>query len=408
MWAWLPTDLRLAWRFLIDGKAQTILTTVGASIGVAVVLFMIGLLAAVEDNIFGRVLSMRAHVTVLPERVVPEPPPGTDGARHLAVVVPSSARRLSIDQWQVRLADLQAEGGVRVAAPVLSGNALAVSGSASKSVTLMGIEPESYFRIVDVPGHVTSGGAELTGSSVLIGSGIAQELGLEPGGKLRLRTPDGATTVHTVAGVFSFGAAESDDRTILATLREAQSALGLVGAVNGIDVTLDDPFAAKTFAAAATAGTALDSENWIDQMADMFTALNTQEIANLAVQLLVALSVALGIASVLVVSVIQRVPEIGILRAMGASRALVLRVFLIQGAVLGLAGAAVGTALAFGFLAAWRGLVRHPDGTPPLEITLAPSTLVGIALASVLIGLVAAIVPAVRAARLRPAEAIRA
>jgi len=121
----------------------------------------------------------------------------------------------------------------------------------------------------------------------------------------------------------------------------------------------------------------------------------------------VALSVALGIASVLVVSVVQRSHEIGILRAMGISRGQVLRVFLLQGGLLGFGGALAGSGLGAVALLLWQKLARNPDGTPLFPLTLDPA-LFALALAlAALTGLLAAVAPALRAARLDPAVAIR-
>jgi lipoprotein-releasing system permease protein len=129
-----------------------------------------------------------------------------------------------------------------------------------------------------------------------------------------------------------------------------------------------------------------------------------QILANRLIRFFVGLTVALGIASVLVVSVVQKAKEIGILRAMGTARAQILRVFLIQGAFMGLTGALAGALLAWGFLLLWRGVARNPDGTPLFIVVIEPSLF---AMACVGATIIAAAVPARRAAQLDPAVAIR-
>jgi lipoprotein-releasing system permease protein len=117
--------------------------------------------------------------------------------------------------------------------------------------------------------------------------------------------------------------------------------------------------------------------------------------------------VVLGIASVLVVSVVQKQREIGILRAMGATRGQVLRVFLLQGAIVGALGSALGVLLAVGLIWVFTHFVRGSDGLPLFNITLQAGLALRIAGLATVCGLLAAVAPARRASRLDPAQAIR-
>ena len=152
----------------------------------------------------------------------------------------------------------------------------------------------------------------------------------------------------------------------------------------------------------------LQADSWIRTNEQFFMALNAQTVSNVVLRFAVGFAVALGIASVLVVSVVQRSREIGILRAMGASRGQVLRVFLIQGGVVGLVGSFAGSAVAAGALELFEGMVRNPDGTPLFAVQFDPMLLAWAAGIATLTGLAAAVTPARRAARLDPVVAIRA
>ena len=129
--------------------------------------------------------------------------------------------------------------------------------------------------------------------------------------------------------------------------------------------------------------------------------------SNTTIRFFVGLSVAFGIASVLVVSVVQKSREIGILRAMGISRGQVLRTFLIQGGLLGLGGALAGSVLALLALALWDRYARNPDGTPLFALQIDPTLFALAVVLATATGLVAAFAPALRAARLDPVVAIR-
>ena len=125
------------------------------------------------------------------------------------------------------------------------------------------------------------------------------------------------------------------------------------------------------------------------------------------IQFFVILAVAMGIASVLVVSVVQKGKEIGILRAMGTSRRSVLAVFLIQGAMVGLIGSVFGTAFGAGLGALFAGLVRNADGTPTFPIVVGLPLVARSAAIALGTGVLSAALPARAASKLDPAVAIR-
>ena len=151
----------------------------------------------------------------------------------------------------------------------------------------------------------------------------------------------------------------------------------------------------------------VEADSWIATNAQFFTAVQAQQTSNILIMSFVGLSVAFGIAAVLVVSVIQRSQDIGILRAMGASRGQVQRVFLLQGALLGLTGSIVGSALGAGALIYWHSIARQPNGSELFPLILERQTFVITAIVATFTGLMAAAAPAQRAAKLDPVEAIR-
>jgi lipoprotein-releasing system permease protein len=137
------------------------------------------------------------------------------------------------------------------------------------------------------------------------------------------------------------------------------------------------------------------------------SALNAQSISTSIIRGVVLAVVVLGIASVLVVSVVQKGREIGILRAMGATRGQVLRVFLVQGAVVGVLGSVLGLLLAVALIWVFTHFVRGSDGLPLFSIALPPAMALQVALIASVCGVLAAVAPARRAAALDPAQAIR-
>jgi lipoprotein-releasing system permease protein len=387
---------------------QTLFIVTGIAIGVSVIVFMSALLIGLQANFIRRVLSAQAHIQLLPPKETARVLGGGSAAVVDEAIVQAPLQRLkSIDQWQAIVAQIRAMPEVVAVSPQAAGSALVVRGDASRAVSVLGIEPEVYFRIVDIPGKIVAGTPRVTVTDVLIGIDLATDLGVSVGDKLRMSSAAGGGNTLTVAGIFDLGNKGANQRTTFVALRTAQSLLGLVGGVSSIDITVHDVYAAETLARRITAATGVEADSWIATNAQFFSAVQAQTMANTTIRFFVGLSVAFGIASVLVVSVVQKSREIGILRAMGISRGQVLRVFLLQGGLLGLVGSVFGASLGMAALVLWQHYARNPDGTPLFPLVADPE-LFGLAvLLATLTGLVAAFAPALRAARLDPVVAIR-
>ena len=185
-------------------------------------------------------------------------------------------------------------------------------------------------------------------------------------------------------------------------MKQAQALLGIPGGITVIDLTVKDIFAAQRIAEQVGRLTALKAESWIKTNAQLMNALSAQSLSTNMIIVFVAISVAFGIASVLSVSVVQRTREIGILRATGATQQQILRVFLLQGAVFGLIGSAVGCLVSY--LLVW---VFNRFGPGLFYIPVPASLLIFAVLLATLTGLIAAAVPARKAAALDPVKAIR-
>lgn len=399
-------DLFLALRFLREGRAQAALIVGGAGIGVAVFFFLTALVGAVERGMVGQTLDVLPHVVVRPRPEAPRLLPAGEGL--IAPRLQRAPQRLrAVDQWQAIAADLAGFPGVRAVAAVAAGPALAVKGDASRAVTLLGVEPEAYAQVlVALPRRLRQGAFRLEASDALVGVELASELGLSPGDTVRLST-QGETRALTVAGVFDLGTRDANLRWVFTALRGAQALHALPGGASALELRLDDPWTASAVAARLRARTGLRVESWMETNGSLLAALRSQRGSTRAIQVFVGLAAVAGIASVLVVSVVQRQRQIGILRAMGLSRAAVQRVFLAQGAAIGLLGAAVGSGIGTILALLFETSAHHPDGSPMYPVRLEPGLYAAAALLALAAGLLAAVAPARRAAALDPAEAIR-
>ena len=397
---WIETTIAL--KFLREGRTQTALILIGIAVGVAVIIFITSLITGLQSNIVERTLGTQAHIRIQPPDAINRVLPAPAGTVQLLQEDKRAQRLRSIINWQQVVGTLDQLPQVAAVSPVVSGPAFARNADALLPVSLLGIDPIRYQRIVPLAQYMISGTLRIGAGDAVIGRLLANDLGLTVGDKLRLQTGIGRTALVSIAGIFELGVRELDQRNVYLDLKQTQSLLDLPGGVTVIDVTVLEIFAAKSISGRIGALTGLKSESWMQTNAQLLNALTSQSLSTRMISSFVALSVAFGIASVLSISIVQRTREIGILRAMGTRRVQMLQVFLIQGAVLGFFGSAVGALL--GYVLAW---VFNAFG-PGLFYIPVPSALVPAAMGlATITGIVASAVPARRAARLDPVVAIR-
>jgi lipoprotein-releasing system permease protein len=404
---WLPFEWVVAFRFLKEGRIQTAFIITGISIGVAVIVFMSALLTAMQANFVNRVLNGQAHIQLLVHKEVVRPLYSERGVVESPTLQMPLQRFKSIDQWQSVALEVGRIPEVKVVSPAISGSALLTRGEASRSVSVTGMIPELYFKIIPLSEKMVRGQALVTSESILIGTELATDMGVGIGDKLRISTGNGSVNILNLTGIFDLGNKGANSHNAFVAFRTAQSMFGLIGGASVLDLTLHDVYAAETVARHIERQTGLQADSWIKTNEQFFTAVKAQTTANTAIRLFVALSVGFGIASVLVVSVVQRSREIGILRAMGITRGQVLTVFLLQGGLLGFAGALLGASLGGAALVLWQKFQRNADGTVMFALNFDTQLLLQTVVLATLTGLLAAFAPALRAARLDPVVAIR-
>ena len=404
---WLGFERRVAVRFLREGRMQTVLIIVGVAAGVAVVAYISALITGLQRNTLEKTLGAQAHVTLsAPDDVVLPARAALAATTALVDTQPRVQRPRTIANWQALVPILEALPAVVGVSPMVAGAGLARRGEASNSIALMGVDLERYERIVHLRAKVVQGEARLAPGEAIIGRELADDLGVRVGDRINLVTGTRSDSVRVTA-LIDLGVRELNRRTVIVPLRAAQSLVGLPGGATQIDLALADVWAAKTLAADLAQRFPYQVESWQELNSQLVSALNAQSVSTALIRGVVMVVVVLGIASVLVVSVVQKQREIGILRAIGATQGQMLRVFLLQGAIVGALGSTLGVLLALGLIQAFTTFVRGSDGLPLFAITLAPSLALTIAGIATVCGVLAAVAPARRAAALDPAQAIR-
>ena len=411
MWIWPGFELRVALRFLREGRMQTVLIIVGVAAGVAVIAYISALISGLQSNTLAKTLGAQAHITLrAPDDLVIPAAPVLPGTAALTETQPRAQRLRSVANWQALVPLLERLPEVAGVSPMVSGSGLALRGEASQAIALMGVDLDRYDRVVGLRSKVVSGTARLSPGEAIVGRELASDLGVRVGDRLTVQTSGAGGTVSDsvrVTALVDLGVKDLNRRTVIVPLRAAQSLLALPGGASQLDLTLKDVWVAQTLARALQMQFPYKIESWQESNAQLVSALNAQSISTSIIRGVVLAVVVLGIASVLVVSVVQKGREIGILRAMGATRGQVLRVFLVQGAVVGALGSVLGLLLAVGLIWVFTHFVRGSDGLPLFSIALPLGMALQIALIASVCGVLAAVAPARRAAALDPAQAIR-
>ena len=411
MLIWPGFEWRVALRFLREGRMQTLLIIVGVAAGVAVIAYISALINGLQSNTLAKTLGAQAHISLrAPDDLVTPAALPVPGAAVLTETQPRAQRLRSVANWQALVPLLERLPEVVGVSPMVSGSGLALRGEASQAIALMGVDLDRYDRVVGLRSKVVSGSPRLLPGEAIVGRELAQDLGVRVGDRLTVQTSGAGGSVSDavrVTALVDLGVKDLNRRTVIVPLRAAQSLLALPGGATQLDLTLKDVWVAQTLARALQGQFPYKIESWQESNAQLVSALNAQSISTSIIRGVVLAVVVLGIASVLVVSVVQKGREIGILRAMGATRGQVLRVFLVQGAVVGVLGSVLGLLLAVALIWVFTHFVRGSDGLQLFSIALPPAMALQVALIASVCGVLAAVAPARRAAALDPAQAIR-
>lgn len=404
----MPFEWFVAIRYMRDAKGQTALILAAVAVGVSVIVFLSALISGLQASLIDKTLGSQPHITLRVPREQPRPLASPTATVAIARSLQESPQRLrSIDQWPDVIATVERTRGVTAVSPSITGAGFAVRAEAKSPIVIRGVDPERFLHIIDLRKRLTAGRFELDGGGVVIGAKLAADLGVAVGDKLRLSSSEGIDDVVTIRGVFTLGNQAVDATWLVTSLRHAQALFALPGGVTTIELQVADVFAADQIARDVAGATGLTADSWMAINAELLAGLSAQSSSKGLIQFFVVVAVALGIASVLIVSVVQKSREIGILRAVGTGRRRILIVFLIQGGVLGVVGSIAGSALGAMFAKLFEGLVRDPSGGPRFPIQLTPSLLASSIALATGVGLLSAVIPARRASRLDPATAIR-
>lgn len=399
----------MAWRFLREGRGQTIFILLGIATGIAVQIFIGTLIAGLQVDLLQATVGSSPHIVLkgAAEATQDKSPP--DNQTYQAVNTGNFADQIVlIENWRNLVEKLDQVEGLTAVSPLAQGNAFAQKGSQRKLILVRGIDLNRANKIYHIEKRLVQGSFRLGANEVLIGAALAQNLQLEIGESLAIELPGGGRQSLTISGIFDLGNQNLNDAWVFLDLDRAMRLLGYSGRVLQIEAQVLEVFEADLLAQELSRGySQLEVTNWKEDNADLLVALQSQSSSTYTIQVFVLLAVTLGIASVLAVSVVQKSKQIGILKAMGISSRSASRIFLFQGGLLGFAGSLVGVGL--GFLLTqfflWGTSLRTGEPIFPLVFEFRPT--LAIVFIATMASIAASFFPARRSATLNPIDVIR-
>jgi len=392
-------SLRVAFRFLIEGRNQSLFIVVGIAVGVSVIIFIGAIITSLQANLIAQTLGNSAHITVSESSDIFR---DIKQFSRFGLIESQQVKTVDFQDWRPVLGRLENEGYFTAISPVLDGNGFLVKGGEDTSILLRGVELERANAIYQISARIISGNDLLEGNQIIIGKELAEDFKLKVGDVVVIALANNVRERFNVQGIFDFENQSINSNWIFIDLKRAQKLLDKEDYISRLELQIEDVFAADRIGQEMFFQLdGLIVENWKVQNAQLLNALSSQSLSNYIIQIFVLLAVTLGISSVLGISVIQRSRELGILKALGIKNNSARMIFIFQGAILGFLGALSGTALGVLLINAFTNFVSIFS----IEVQLSQAII--IIIITTFACIISAVIPANSSARLNPIEVIR-
>jgi lipoprotein-releasing system permease protein len=408
----MPFELQIALRYLLARRRQAFISiisfvsTLGVTVGVLALILAMAMMTGLQSELRDRILGSTAHAFVF--------------------------KTTGIEDYRAEIVALRKIPRIVGAAPALLGRAMVSSPAADAFISFKGIEPTLEATVTEIEKSIVAGKledlkprSEDDFDGIFIGQDLARQLGVGVGDRITLLTPQGTlnpflgltprSRPFRVAGTFRLGLYEIDNNFGYVLLDVAQRLMNK-SQPEMIQLSFDDIDAAPEVAAAIPQilGERYVTQDWTTMNRTLFEALWLEKMAVSITIGLIVMVAALNIVASLVLLVMEKTPDIAILKTMGASSRSVMSIFMLQGLIIGTIGTAIGalTGVGVSWVMNRYQLLRVPGMGEVYQIsyvpfTLRPLELLIVVVLAILICFLATIYPSRQAAKLKPVEALR-
>lgn len=403
----LSFESMIAWRFLKESRSQTILILLGIIIGVSVQIFLSSLIYGLQQNLIEQTVGDSPHIMLRAQENSPQSILQKGNQSLVIPVIAAAKKDAYILSYQPILKKLDTFSELKVVSPLVDGSGFITKAEVSRPIVVKGVFLERADSIYKIIQRINTGKAVLGGTGVLIGRSLAEDLKIETGSIIEIRTSGGNSGTFAVNGIFDFENNAINSSWIFMDIYRSQALFELNGAISRIEMQIEQAFQSEIISQKIKNDFPdFLIETWQTNNRQLLSALQSQSASSYMIQFFVLLAVTLGIASVLAIAAVQKSREIGILKAMGTRTSSASRIFLIQGAVLGLTGSILGSLVGVGLIKLFQ-IASQSGGALSFSIRVEFQTALTLIIISTIASIGAALFPARKAASLVPIEVIR-
>lgn len=384
----MKLSFNIAVRFLRSNITQTFIIILGIGIGISVQIFIGSLIQGLQKSLVETTIGSSSQITVIPDT-----DPLIENYQELESKINDSDPRIEF------------------ISPVLDNPALLEYDGNSVSLLVRGFDFAKADNIYKISDAVTDGRLPENENEILLGKSLGDELDLSIGDEINLVTSDKRTIPCAISGFFDLKVSALNNSWCVTSLASAQTFFLADNSVSSIEtqvyrsVIFDADIISEKIS--SSVGGDYKLTDWKTQNESLLGGLQGQSISSLMIQIFVMVSVVLGIASILAITVMQKSRQIGILKAMGIKNSSASLIFLFEGLILGIFGAITGILLGIGLSASFTAFALNPDGTPVVDLYISGSFIAISGIIAVLACVIASLIPARRSSKLSPIDIIR-
>jgi lipoprotein-releasing system permease protein len=394
----MKTELFISWRYLVTKRKErfvsliSIISILGVAIGVTALIIVIAVMTGFDNDLREKIVGNYSHITI------------------------ASYRGINEQQYDNITKKISGNVHIKGISPYLQGQALIRESNRFFAVGLKGINPDTESQVTRLKQYLIQGDINnLASSGVIIGKELAAYLGLKLNSDLTIYSPFSKLNNLKIVGIFNSGMYDYDMNLIFTNLKTAQDILGLPKQVSGIAVKLDNIYLADKVKneLGKALGFDFNLKTWAEVNTNFFAALKLEKLTMFIILTLIILVASFNIISTLVVMVVEKTKDVGILKAIGMGQARIRAIFTYVGLIIGTTGTFLGAlgGIALCSLLKSYQFIKLPQDIYyidklPVSIELWPDITL-IIMVAIIITLISTIYPAAKAAGLRPVEALR-
>ncbi|MDP8216904.1 MAG: ABC transporter permease [Candidatus Kaelpia imicola] len=377
--------LRRETKFL---KLVSVITVLGVAIGVMALLVVIAVMNGFDQELEDKILGINSDILIKSQPLISKP-----------------------NEIIARIQDLES---VIASSSVMVGNGSLIYEGYLENIYIKGVDLKSEKKTTRIDNYLLNRLDSIPGDGIVVGKVIAQKMGLGIGSSVKVLLPFNLDSFDfKVEGIFESGMYEYDSSLAYINLQKAENIFNLLGAT-AIEVKIEDSYKADKIKAVIKAclGSDFDVLSWMDMNRNLFNALRLEKTAMFIILCLIILVASFNIASILIMSVLEKVKDIGVMKAIGMKNATIRGVFMMQGMLIGLSGIILGSALGGGiiYLLDNYPIIKLPSDIYYIDRLPVSTSLLDFAIiivAALAITFISTLYPAIKASRFDPVVALR-